>query len=143
MLIRHKIEDGDLSGHYYYREEPWPDTWCYDKFGRKPELGDYFVYTTTDPNGMHHLHFGVIYIRTRIIKARDPLTGKPSWVIYILHYAKVRSSPIPHKGEKLVETMKNGLSVFSPFYELSSVRSENGIILLKPEVDTGAFPHLN
>ena len=143
MLECHRINKGNLSGHYYYREEPWPDTWCYDKFGRKPELGDYFVYTITDSNGVHHLHFGVIYIESYLIKARDPLTGKPTWKITVLHYAKVRSSPIPNKGEKLVETMKNGLSVFSPFYELSSVRSENGIILLKPEVITDVFPHLS
>jgi hypothetical protein len=141
MLVRHKSTS--CRGHYYYREEPWPDTWYYDKFGRKPELGDYFVYTTTDPDGIHHLHFGVIYLQSHIIKARDPLTGKPSWVLTIFHYAKVRSSPVPHKGEKLVKTLKNGLSLFSPFYELSQVRSENGIILLKSGIETGAFPHLS
>ena len=143
MLVRNWIDKGNLRGHYYYREEPWPDTWCYDKFGRKPELGDYFVYTLKDSNGIHHLHFGVIYLQSNMVKARDPITGKPTWVLRILHYAKVRSSPIPHEGEKLVETMKNGLSVFSPFYELSQVRSENGIILLKPEIETSVFPHLS
>ena len=141
MLVRHKSTS--CSGHYYYREEPWPDTWCYDKFGRKPELGDYFVYTTTDSNGVHHLHFGVIYIESYMVKAWDPITGKPSWVLTIYHYAKVRSSPIPHKGERLVKTLKNGLSLFSPFYELSSVRSENGIILLKSGIDTEVSPHIS
>lgn len=140
MLVRHKSKA--CPGHYYYREESDPDTWYYDKFGRKPRLGDYFVYTQIDSNGIHHLHFGVIYLQSHIIKERDPITGKPIWVITILHYARVRSSPVPHKGEKLVKTLKNGLSLFSPFYELSSVRSENGIVLLKPEVVTGAFPNL-
>ena len=146
MLVWHKIKTGKFKGHYYQREEApymFPDTWWYDKFGRGPVLGDFFVYTTTDSNDQHHIHFGVICYESVLVLRRDPITHEVTWKVEILHYSPLRSSPIPRKGEKLVGTLENGLSMFSPFYELKQVRSENGIILLKPNIFTRAFPHLS
>ena len=145
MLVWHKITKGKLKGHFYQMEEAphmFPDTWWYDKFGRMPVLGDFFVYTTTDSNDMHHIHFGTICHHVSYVMKKHPITHEVEWAIDILFYAPVRSSPIPHKGEKLVGTMKNGLSMFSPFYELSRVRSDYGIILLKPNIFTRVAPHL-
>lgn len=146
MLVWHKITSGKFKGHFYQMEEApymYPDTWWYDKFGREPLLGDFFVYTIKDSNGIHHLHFGTICHHVPYVMKKNPITHEIEWAIDILLYSPVRSSPIPRKGERLVGTLKNGLSMFSPFYELSRVRSENGIVLLRSGIFTRAIPHLS
>lgn len=147
MLVSHYMtsktttKGSKLRGHTYYREEPYQDDWWYDRFGREPELGDYFVYTTIDQEGKHRLHLGCVYMANWFTKKNK--WGKIYYKKYVLYYAKIRGSKVPYPGEKLVETMKNGLSVFSPFYELVKIRQPNGIFLLKPEMVTSVLPHIS
>ena len=137
MLKKCYIKEGVYSGHSYYKNLPWGDDWYFDKFGRYPELGDIIIYSEFDEDTeKYKLKFGIIlYYNSHKSSSKRTIT--------VFYFAPLKNKACREDYERVVgDYGTTGLAAFSPFIDLSYIRTNDNIVLLDRFLFSAVSPHM-